>query len=62
MTAAVAFAAGTGVELIAEGVEREEDLAALRVLGVPYGQGFLLGRPAALEGAAAAGRTSTPAG
>lgn len=31
---------------VAEGIEREEDLRALRQLGVPYGQGFLLGRPA----------------
>jgi EAL domain-containing protein (putative c-di-GMP-specific phosphodiesterase class I) len=31
--------------LIAEGIERPEELAALVDLGVHYGQGFLLGRP-----------------
>jgi EAL domain-containing protein (putative c-di-GMP-specific phosphodiesterase class I)/GGDEF domain-containing protein len=31
--------------LIAEGIEREEEGAALRELGIEYGQGFLLGRP-----------------
>lgn len=32
--------------LIAEGIEREEEREALMTLGVEYGQGFLLGRPA----------------
>lgn len=32
--------------LVAEGIEREEERAALIALGVEYGQGFLLGRPA----------------
>ena len=31
--------------IIAEGVETREDLEALKELGVPYGQGFLWGRP-----------------
>ena len=31
--------------LIAEGIEREEECAALRELGIEYGQGYLLGRP-----------------
>lgn len=35
-----------GAVTVAEGIEREEDLQALREMGVPYGQGFLLGRPA----------------
>jgi diguanylate cyclase (GGDEF)-like protein len=35
-----------GAVAVAEGIEREVDLEALRELGVPYGQGFLLGRPA----------------
>jgi EAL domain-containing protein (putative c-di-GMP-specific phosphodiesterase class I) len=34
-----------GAIVIAEGVEREEELKALVDLGIPYGQGFLLGRP-----------------
>ncbi|MBI3312615.1 MAG: diguanylate cyclase [Candidatus Omnitrophica bacterium] len=34
-----------GAEIIAEGIETEEDLAVLRDLGVKYGQGFLFGKP-----------------
>jgi EAL domain-containing protein (putative c-di-GMP-specific phosphodiesterase class I) len=30
---------------IGEGVETREQLSALRMLGCPYGQGFLLARP-----------------
>lgn len=33
--------------LVAEGIENSADLAVLRDMGVGYGQGFLLGRPAA---------------
>lgn len=35
-----------GAVTLAEGIETEEDLAAVRQLGVKLGQGFLLGRPA----------------
>jgi len=35
-----------GAIVIAEGIEREEERQALVDLGIPYGQGFLLGRPA----------------
>jgi EAL domain-containing protein (putative c-di-GMP-specific phosphodiesterase class I)/GGDEF domain-containing protein len=35
-----------GTTLIAEGIETRDDLRALRDLGIPYGQGWLLGRPA----------------
>jgi EAL domain-containing protein (putative c-di-GMP-specific phosphodiesterase class I) len=35
-----------GAIVIAEGVEREEERASLVELGIPYGQGYLLGRPA----------------
>jgi EAL domain-containing protein (putative c-di-GMP-specific phosphodiesterase class I)/DNA-binding NarL/FixJ family response regulator len=41
----VYFGAETGSELIAEGIETEEELAALRELGIQLGQGYLLGRP-----------------
>ncbi len=41
------FADQTGAELIAEGVEREEERATLVDLQVDYGQGYLLGRPVA---------------
>lgn len=34
-----------GAEAIAEGIESSEDLEVLKVLGVSYAQGFLLGRP-----------------
>jgi EAL domain-containing protein (putative c-di-GMP-specific phosphodiesterase class I) len=40
------FAAEIGSTLIAEGVETEAELATLRSLEVPLGQGYLLGRPA----------------
>jgi EAL domain-containing protein (putative c-di-GMP-specific phosphodiesterase class I) len=36
-----------GAQLIAEGVETEAELEALRDVGVRYGQGYLLGRPRA---------------
>jgi len=39
------FAKATGCRLIGEGVETEAELATLRDLGVPLGQGFLLARP-----------------
>lgn len=39
------FADEVGIAAIAEGIEGEEDLDALRALRVPYGQGFYLGRP-----------------
>ena len=39
------FTAETGCTLVAEGVETEQDLDALRELGVVYAQGYLLGRP-----------------
>ena len=42
----VYFAERTGCRLIAEGVETEGERARLQRLGVEYGQGFLLARPA----------------
>jgi PAS domain S-box-containing protein len=39
------FAVKGGLHLIAEGIETREELESLRALGVPFGQGFLLGRP-----------------
>jgi diguanylate cyclase (GGDEF)-like protein/PAS domain S-box-containing protein len=35
------------LDLVAEGIETERELAALQALGVQYGQGYHLGRPAA---------------
>jgi EAL domain-containing protein (putative c-di-GMP-specific phosphodiesterase class I) len=40
------FARETHCQLIAEGIETEGELGALRDLGVELGQGYLLGRPA----------------
>jgi EAL domain-containing protein (putative c-di-GMP-specific phosphodiesterase class I)/DNA-binding response OmpR family regulator len=45
----VYFAQRTGCSLIAEGVETEGERATLRSLGVEFGQGFLLSRPAPSE-------------
>ena len=42
-----AFADKIGSTIIAEGIEREAELKALIELGIEYGQGFLLARPAA---------------
>ncbi|HEV7810568.1 MAG TPA: EAL domain-containing response regulator, partial [Candidatus Limnocylindrales bacterium] len=39
------FAQATGSELIAEGIESEDERLTLLELGVPLGQGYLLGRP-----------------
>lgn len=44
----VAFAEEIGARLVAEGIETFEELATLMELGVPYGQGFHLARPAPL--------------
>jgi EAL domain-containing protein (putative c-di-GMP-specific phosphodiesterase class I)/GGDEF domain-containing protein len=43
------FARLSGVKLIAEGIERPEELWTLVDLGVQYGQGFYLGRPGARD-------------
>jgi len=42
----VKMCAELGITLIAEGIETEAELAALRQLGIRYVQGFLLARPA----------------
>jgi PAS domain S-box-containing protein len=43
------FARESHIQTIAEGVETEAELATLRALGVPLAQGYLLGRPAAVD-------------
>lgn len=45
----VGFAGDIGALLVAEGVETEAELNRLRELGVRYGQGFLLEKPAPLD-------------
>jgi len=42
------FAVSTGAILVAEGIETSADLDALLTFGVRFGQGYYLGRPAAL--------------
>ncbi len=46
--ALVAFAGDVGALVIAEGVEEQGELDALRDIGVPWAQGYFLGRPAPL--------------
>lgn len=41
----VHFARGARIHLVAEGIETDAELRALKSLGVELGQGFLLGRP-----------------
>jgi EAL domain-containing protein (putative c-di-GMP-specific phosphodiesterase class I) len=48
-TAMVAFSIAIGAQLLGEGIETIGELDTLRSLGVPLGQGYLLGRPAAIE-------------
>jgi EAL domain-containing protein (putative c-di-GMP-specific phosphodiesterase class I) len=42
------FGAQTDCEIVCEGVETDEQLTILRDIGVPFAQGYLLGRPAPL--------------
>ena len=39
------FGTQTGAKVVAEGIETPMELVALVELGIPYGQGYLLGRP-----------------
>ncbi len=45
-SALVTFAASVGAEICAEGIETVGELETLQRLGVRFGQGYLLGRPA----------------
>lgn len=45
-SALVSYAREMGISLIAEGIETRAELEAVRSLGVRYGQGYFLGRPA----------------
>jgi len=44
----VSFCNKTGARVIAEGIERPEELAYLRSLGIHFGQGYLLAKPSPL--------------
>ncbi len=54
--AMVGMAHALGMSVVAEGVETEDQLEELRVIGVDFAQGYLLGRPAAAD------RLAIPAG
>jgi diguanylate cyclase (GGDEF)-like protein len=41
----IRFCLSLGVHVVAEGIETTDQLEALHRLGVPFGQGYLLGRP-----------------
>ena len=56
----VSFGRRIGARLLAEGIERRADLAMITALGVDLGQGYLLGRPGAGAGGAAAHRVPAP--
>ena len=45
ISATLAFAAGSGSQVVAENLETPEDIVRMRDLGVTLGQGFALGRP-----------------
>jgi EAL domain-containing protein (putative c-di-GMP-specific phosphodiesterase class I) len=47
-SALVTFASSLGASVCAEGIETEQELVALQQLGILYGQGYFLGRPAPL--------------
>lgn len=51
-TAIVSFAADIGASIVAEGIETADELDVVRTLGIPYGQGYLLGRPGAIDAVA----------
>ena len=44
--AIVTFCQRVGIKVIAEGIERQEELDYLTAIGIRYGQGYLLARPA----------------
>lgn len=46
--AIASFATTVGAEIVGEGVERREEISTLIDLGVRFGQGFFIGRPASL--------------
>jgi EAL domain-containing protein (putative c-di-GMP-specific phosphodiesterase class I) len=55
------FAVKRKLRLIAEGIETRKELDALQALAVPYGQGYLLGRPHGLTTASWPTRIDLPA-
>ena len=52
VSAVTTMARQLGLRVVAEGIEKEEQLGLLRALGCEYGQGYLFSRPIDAEGAA----------
>jgi EAL domain-containing protein (putative c-di-GMP-specific phosphodiesterase class I) len=46
----VRMAGDLGIQTVAESVQLDVELQAVRLLGVDFAQGFLLGRPSSLSG------------
>jgi diguanylate cyclase (GGDEF)-like protein/PAS domain S-box-containing protein len=62
--AVVDMAQALGLDVVAEGIEDDEQLAAMRALGCPHGQGFVFARPLPVDEAVALagrGRSTVPA-
>lgn len=57
--ALISFARDIGAFIVAEGIEDDHEINALRDLGVRYGQGYRLGRPAPLDTFVSEGRAVT---
>jgi EAL domain-containing protein (putative c-di-GMP-specific phosphodiesterase class I) len=49
LKAIVSLGRGIGAKVIAEGIEIPEELKVIRTIGIDYGQGYLLGRPALMS-------------
>jgi EAL domain-containing protein (putative c-di-GMP-specific phosphodiesterase class I)/ActR/RegA family two-component response regulator len=60
-SALISFAAKIGATVVAEGIESDAEMRALVNLGVRYGQGYHLGRPAPLPDARTAHRRALAA-
>ncbi len=60
VTGMTRFAESVGCALIAEGIETENELTALKLLRVQYGQGFFLARPAPIGAFAEAAAEANP--
>ncbi|MEO8011902.1 MAG: EAL domain-containing protein, partial [Dokdonella sp.] len=58
--AVVAMADALGCEMIAEGVETQQQLDALGAMGCTYAQGWLIGRPQSLNDVIDAARAIQP--
>jgi len=60
VSAVATMAQQLGLRVVAEGIEKEEQLGLLRALGCQYGQGYLFSRPIDAEAAASLLSTGLP--